>query len=466
MHPGPGAVAPFMPRSSRNNQGNSVCYEDGNAQRLLETHKEATMYQRLWNPARVRGYPAAVLLSCLALFWGGCAKDQQMPTSPLNKLSLASLSMARNLAGGGVSLALPSLGSTSSFAVLGGSTVTSTGLSVLTGDLGVSPGTAITGFGPGVVNGTIHAGDAVAAQAQSDLTTAYNALAGLACDTELTGQDLGGKTLAPGVYCFSSSAQLTGALVLDARGDPNAVFVFQIASTLTTGTNASVAMINGGSACNVFWQVGSSATLGTGTAFVGSILAYASITLTTGVSLSGRALARTGAVTMDTNTVSAGDCGGQTTGTGCKTKVTGGGSIRAAGGLATFGFVVQQNKDGRVKGQLQYVNHASGTRVHMRAFTSLLIVGKTATFAGSGTINRLPGSFTVTVTDEGEPGRNDRFSISISGGPTEEGALRGGNIQIHEKDCGEGDGDDEGHHGDNKGHDGDDKHHGDHEDDE
>ncbi|OGF22918.1 MAG: hypothetical protein A2V63_09565 [Candidatus Eisenbacteria bacterium RBG_19FT_COMBO_70_11] len=323
--------------------------------------------------------------------------------------------------------------------------MTNTGVTLVTGDLGVSPGTAITGFGPGTGNviGTIHAGDAVAAQAQDDLTTAYNALAGLPCGTGLTGQDLGGKTLAPGVYCFSSSAQLTGTLYLDAQGDPNAVFIFQIGTTLTTATGSSVVMIGGGRACNVFWQVGSSATLGTGTAFAGNILADASITLNTGASLSGRALARVAAVTMDANTVSAGDCEGGKKGT-CKVKVTGGGSIPVAGGFGNFGFEVQRKKDGRVEGRLEYVNHASGTKVHIDAFTSLLIVGHTATFAGSGTINRQPGSFTVTVTDEGEPGRNDRFSISISGGPTEAGTLRSGNIQIHEEDCGEGDGDDKG----------------------
>ncbi len=405
------------------------------------------MHKLLWNPARVRGYPAAVLLSCLALFWGSCAQDHTMPTNPAPH-SLTDLFLTPD--GRAARSGVPLLGSASSFAVLGGSTVTSTGLSVLTGDLGVSPGTAITGFGPGVVTGTIHAGDAVAAQAQSDLTTAYNALAGLPCNTDLTGQDLGGRTLTPGVYCFSSSAQLTGTLVLDAQGNSNAVFIFKIGSTLTTATNSSVVMINGGRVCNVFWQVGSSATLGTGTKFAGSILAYASITLTTGVGLSGRALARTGAVTMDTDTVSVGDCalgsGGK-----CKLKVTGGGSIRVAGGYASFGFVVQQNRDGRIKGQLQYVNHASRTKVHIRAFSSLLIDGKTATFAGTGTINRLPGRFTVTVTDNGEPGRDDRFTISISGGPTEGGTLRSGNIQIHEKDCGEGDGDDG---NDDHGHDG------------
>ena len=200
----------------------------------------------------------------------------------------------------------PPLGTATSFAVLGGSTVTNTGPTSVTGDLGVSPGNAVTGFPPGsVTGGTIHAGDATALQAQTDVTTAYNNLAGQACDTNLTGQDLGGLTLIPAAYCFDISAQLTGALTLDGQGDPDAVFVLQIGSTLTTATNASVLLINGASSCNVFWQVGSSATLGTNTAFAGSILALSSITLNTNASLLGRALARNGAVTMDTNNISA-----------------------------------------------------------------------------------------------------------------------------------------------------------------
>ena len=198
----------------------------------------------------------------------------------------------------------PPLGTAASFTVLGGSTVTNVGPTIVTGDLGVSPGTAIIGFPPGAVSGTIHANDAVAVQAQADATVAYNNLAGQACNTNLTGQDLGGLTLTPGVYCFDTSAQLTGALTLDGLGDPNGIFIFQIGSTLTTASAASVLLINGASSCNVFWQVGSSATLGTTTAFVGSILANASITLDTGANLSGRALAQTGAVTMDTNTIS------------------------------------------------------------------------------------------------------------------------------------------------------------------
>ena len=189
------------------------------------------------------------------------------------------------------------MGTGENFAVLGGSTVTNTGASVLHGDLGVWPGLAITGFGPGIVNGTIHAGDAVAMQAQSDLTTAYNTLAGMAPTQVLTGQDLGGQTLTPGVYFFSSSAQLTGALTLSGPGD----FVFQIGSTLTTASNSSILAVNG---ANIYWQVGSSATLGTATAFKGNILALTSITLTTGATIdSGRALARNGAVTLDGNTI-------------------------------------------------------------------------------------------------------------------------------------------------------------------
>jgi outer membrane autotransporter protein len=198
------------------------------------------------------------------------------------------------------------LGTAEDFAVLGGSTVTNTGTSIIAGSVGVSPGTAITGFPPGIVvaPGTFHNADAVAAQAQTDVMTAYTALQGLAPDVILTGQDLGGMTLGPAVYSFATSAQLTGVLTLNGLGNPDAEFVFQIGSTLTTASNSSVLLINGANADNVYWAVGSSATLGTNTSFVGNILALTSITLNTGASIvCGRALAINGAVTLDSNTI-------------------------------------------------------------------------------------------------------------------------------------------------------------------
>ena len=217
-------------------------------------------------------------------------------------LSVLALGFAVLLYGPAAAVAQP----LSSFAVLGGSTVTNTATpTIVNGNLGVSPGSAVTGFPPGVVTGgTIHAADSVAAQAQSDLTAVYNNLASAPCNTDLSGQDLGGKTLTPGVYCYSTSAQLTGTLTLDAQGNSAATFIFKIGSTLTTASASSVLLINSASSCGVFWQVGSSATLGTGTALAGSIVALTSITLNTGASVNGRALARNGAVTLDDNNVS------------------------------------------------------------------------------------------------------------------------------------------------------------------
>ncbi len=198
------------------------------------------------------------------------------------------------------------LGSAASFAVLAGSTVTSTGATTLSGNLGVWPGTAVTGFPPGVVvTGAIHAGDAAAQQAHDDGAAAYGFAAAAPAGTVLTGQDLGGRTLTPGTYTFDTSAGLTGALTLDAGGNAHAVFLFRIGSTLTTAGNSSVMLTNGGDGDSIVFQVGSSATLGSGTAFTGHILAAADITVGSGATIrSGGAFARDGAVTLSGNDIS------------------------------------------------------------------------------------------------------------------------------------------------------------------
>ena len=205
------------------------------------------------------------------------------------------------------------LGTTASFAVLAGTTITNTGPTTIGGsvggNIGVSPETSVTGFPPGTESdGTIYIADATALQAQVDLVTAYNDAASRAVTADLTGQDLGGLTLTTGVYSFSSSAQLTGTLTLDGQGDPEAVFIFQISSTLTTASSSVVSLVNGARFCRVFWQVGSSATLGTNTAFVGHIFALTSIAAQTGTTVQGQLLARNGAVTLDSNTINNGVC--------------------------------------------------------------------------------------------------------------------------------------------------------------
>ena len=222
-------------------------------------------------------------------------------------LAIAALVSASQLTAQGA------LGSAQSFSVLGASTVTNTGPTTLTGDLGVWPGTAITGQGSITLNGAVHNADGVAQLAQKDANTAYTNLAALPFITDVTDKDLGGMTLTPGVYSFSSSAQLTGNLFLNFLGNQNSTFVFQIGSTLTTASGSSVSEINGGQGGNVFWQVGSSATLGTGTLFEGNIIANQSITMTTGSTIScGRAIALNGAVTMDNNVIS-NECASATT---------------------------------------------------------------------------------------------------------------------------------------------------------
>jgi Ice-binding-like/WxL domain surface cell wall-binding len=206
------------------------------------------------------------------------------------------------------------LGGAGAFAVLGGSTVTSAGVSTITGDIGVSPGTAVTGVPPGILHGSMHAGDAAAVQGHADLATAYLDAVGRSPAVPTSGV-LGGLTLDPGVYSTGASMSLAGGLTLDGHGDPDAVFIFQAGSTLLTAADSHVDLVGGAEACNVFWQVGTSATLGASSLLSGTMLASTSISMGDGVTIDGRALARDGAVTMINDAVTVPHCSGPLTNT-------------------------------------------------------------------------------------------------------------------------------------------------------
>ena len=324
-------------------------------------------------------------------------------TNCFRQIVLANLGLVAILLASGPAFAAvaPPLGTAQSFAVLGATpNVNNTGPTVVTGDLGVSPAASVIGFPPGTVIGTIHAADATAASAQSANTTAYGVLAGEACNTSFgVPTDLAGMTLAPGVYCFASSAANTGLLQLDAQGNANAVWIFQIASTLITGSASTVTIINGGQACIVFGQVGSSAILGTTTTFVGNILALTSITLQTGASLSGRVLAQTGTVTLASNAVSVCSLAGSPTATTLTTRASAavqlGGLIHdtatLSGGVAPTGTITFSSFG---------PNNASCAGA--AAFTSTVSVNGNGSYVSANFMPSLTGTYRWTAAYSGD----------------------------------------------------------------
>ena len=353
----------------------------------------------------------------------------------------------------------PPLGSAESFAVLGAATVTNTGPTIIAGELGVSPGTSCTGFpapctgGPGVVNGTIYTGaGSLAGPAQSAALVAYNDLVAEPCGTKLTGMILGTSpgevTLSPGVYCFpATSAQLTGTLTLDGNG----IYVFQIGSTLTTASNSSVVLANGATAGDVFWQVGSSATLGTDTVFAGSILALTSDTVTAGTSVVGRVVALHGAVTLDNNAITTVASGGGGSGGGggqqCNDFTTGGGFIIGpSDGKATFGFEAgckcdkgqdkdkdrdkDKDQESTLRDGVFYHDHGIDLRMRSTSVTAYLEKGPNSRrIQGTAEINGLAGTYQVDVSDnESGPAA---FTIRLSTGYSASGEIKGGRIAIH-----------------------------------
>lgn len=405
-----------------------------------------------------------------AVFMAGCQKENFVPEeSNSNTRKSATVLSGES--------AVP-LGSASTFVVLAGTTITNDGASLLDGDIGVSPGTAITGFEPiplnnisgpgtvtpglGIVTGTIYAGGPVAAQAQVDAAIAYNYLVSQVPDLIYSGvTQLDGLTFTPGVYSFAPSAnlQVNGKVYLDFQGDNDAVFIFQLGSTLVTMAGSQVIALNyNDQTCtgsNVYWSVGSSATID-GNQFIGTVIAFTSISMTYGANVSGRMLALGGAVTMVTDTISLCNVNGGGNGNGddtivpvpCRDFVTGGGWINVdtqvkgkkhkSNDKATFG-VSGGFKNGDFWGQLSFQDHSkNGVRVKSTSVTNYIVIDEVtrqiegvAKVNGKGSVN-----YTVIVVDNGEPGRLDSFSLLLETGYFASGTLTGGNIQLH-MICGE-----------------------------
>ncbi|MGO9874961.1 MAG: ice-binding family protein [Acidimicrobiia bacterium] len=280
----------------------------------------------------------------------------------------------------GAAQAAVDLGTATSFSVLAGAGITNTGATTISGDVGSYATPSETGFGTVTVNGTNEDGDAVTQQAKTDLTTAYNTAAGATPFTNVA-VELGGTTLTPGVYRSPGTFGITGTLTLNTQGDPNAVFIFQTASTLISASDSNVVVLGGGSACNVFWQVGSSATLATGSHLIGSVLAVASITANTGATIEGRLLARNGAVTLDHNTITTPVCAAAAT------------TTTAASGAST------------TSGATPTTSAATPTTAGSGATTSTVASGAAPVVTTTSTTTpALPGSTTTTVPTTLVPG--------------------------------------------------------------
>lgn len=327
---------------------------------------------------------------------------------------------------------VPSLGPAEPFAVLGATTITNVGPTIINGDLGLTPGTAVTGIPPGTVNGATHINNVAATSAKTSAQTAYTDLAARPCDTVRgAGADLAGLTLTPGVHCFSSSALLTGTLTLNAGGNPGAVFIFNVASTLTIANNASVVITGGtpSTPCNTFWQVGSSATLGTNSSFTGNILALTSITLNTGATLDGRALALNGAVTLDTNTVSLGDCAASAPGAPTGVSGTPGNEQVSVsftppasnGGSAITGYTVTASPDGATAtggaSPIVVTGLTNGTAYTFTVTaTNAAGTGPASTASAGVTPSTTPGAPAITGITPGDGQLSVAFTAGETGG--------------------------------------------------
>jgi hypothetical protein len=399
-----------------------------------------------------------VLLMASMMIMGGCYNDEPQPlvTSAGDGLQ----DYERNSASG--RLASDFLGSASGFSVLAATTITNDGTSIISTNIGVSPGTAITGFQPspinkiegpgtvtaglGEVEGTIYAGGPVAEAAHEDAVSAYDHLLAEVANATYAGvTQLNGITFTPGVYFFDPSANLSvnGTVYLDFQGNNDAIFIFKMGSTLVTMTGSKVIALNSNDqkcpGSNVFWAVGSSATID-GEQFIGNVIAHTTITMTSGSNVAGRLWALNGAVTMIANTITACEGkagGGSTPPEDCDDFVTGGGFISGPNhDKSTFG-VSGGMKHQRFHGNISFQEHGrNGIKVKSTSITGYTAIDDvTRRITGVANIDGKKGTFTFIciVSDNGEPGGDDTFSLELSNGYNISGTLDGGNIQLHKK---------------------------------